>query len=131
MPDDPLLGFFLSSFGLVALAGVVVNDSLVLMDFANKRRALGDCAQEAVFAAGPARFRPILFTTLTTCLGLAPMISETSVQAQFLIPVAISLAGGVAFATVITLIVLPSLYCIFDDLVRLTSRAAKALAGHD
>jgi multidrug efflux pump subunit AcrB len=129
-----LLGFpisFLSSFGLVALAGVVVNDSLVLMDFANKRRALGDCAQEAVFAAGPARFRPILFTTLTTCLGLAPMISETSVQAQFLIPVAISLAGGVAFATVITLIVLPSLYCIFDDLVRLTSRATKALAGHD
>ncbi|MEM7246720.1 MAG: efflux RND transporter permease subunit [Acidobacteriota bacterium] len=120
---------FFSAFGLVALAGVVVNDSLVLMDLANRRRAEGLSALQAVLAAGPRRFRPILFTSLTTCLGLAPMISEKSVQAQFLIPVAISLAGGVAFATVVTLVVVPCLYCIADDLGRGRARLADWLAG--
>ncbi|MEM7203792.1 MAG: efflux RND transporter permease subunit [Planctomycetota bacterium] len=114
-----VLGFeisFFSAFGVVALAGVVVNDALVLIDMFNKLRAEGRPVAEAALAAGSRRFRPILFTTLTTCAGLAPMIFEKSLQAQFLIPMAVSLAGGVAFATVITLFFVPSLLLIQEDL---------------
>ena len=107
-----LLGFpisFFSMFGLVALSGVVVNDSLILMDMINRLKAQGMEVNQAIIAAGQRRFRPIMFTTLTTCAGLGPIISEKSLQAQFLIPMAISLAFGVAFATLITLVVVPAL----------------------
>ncbi|MCU0857753.1 MAG: efflux RND transporter permease subunit, partial [Pontiellaceae bacterium] len=102
--------------GMLALSGVVVNDALVLIDFANSRRAHHDNAHDAVVAAGIQRFRPIMLTTLTTFGGLAPMIFETSRQARFLIPMAISLGYGLLFATSITLLLVPSLYMIVEDI---------------
>ncbi|MBU4414863.1 MAG: efflux RND transporter permease subunit [Proteobacteria bacterium] len=109
----------LSMFGVVALSGVVVNDSLVLIDFANRRRRAGMTPLEAIHASGIHRFRPIILTTLTTFGGLAPMIFETSRQARFLIPMAISLGFGVVFATLITLILVPSFYMTIEDIKRL------------
>ena len=109
----------LSLFGIVALSGVVVNDSLVLIHFANKRCSEGCVAMDAIHDAAIHRFRPIMLTTLTTFGGLAPMIFETSRQARFLIPMAISLGYGILFATVITLIIVPSVYMIVDDLRKL------------
>jgi len=111
---------FLSMFGIVALTGVVVNDSLVMVDFVNRARQAGLSVKDAIFEAGPARFRPILLTSLTTFAGLTPLLLEKSLQAQFLIPMAVSLAFGVIFATFITLILVPSLYYIFED-VRIVS----------
>lgn len=102
--------------GMLALSGVVVNDALVLIDFANSRRAHHSNAHDAVVAAGIQRFRPIMLTTLTTFGGLAPMIFETSRQARFLIPMAISLGYGLLFATSITLVLVPSLYMIVEDI---------------
>ena len=114
-----ILGYpvsFFSFFGIVALSGVVINDSLILMDMINRLRNQGKEMIDAVLEAGKRRFRPIMFTTLTTCAGLAPIISEKSLQAQFLIPMAISLAAGVAFATMITLVLVPSLYVIRSNI---------------
>ncbi len=108
----------MSMFGVVALSGVVVNDSLVLIDFANKRRKAGMNAHDAIHASGIHRFRPILLTTLTTFGGLAPMIFETSRQARFLIPMALSLGFGVVFATLITLVLVPSLYLVVEDMYK-------------
>ncbi len=107
----------LSMFGIVALSGVVVNDSLVLIDFANRRRKAGMNKHDAIHKAGIHRFRPIILTTLTTFGGLTPMIFETSRQARFLIPMALSLGFGVLFATVITLVLVPSLYLIIEDIL--------------
>jgi multidrug efflux pump subunit AcrB len=107
----------LSLFGIVALSGVVVNDSLVLIDFANRRKREGQNGHDAILGAALQRFRPILLTTLTTCGGLAPMILETSRQARFLIPMAISLGFGILFATMITLILVPCLYMIIEDVL--------------
>ncbi len=109
----------ISMFGIIALSGVVVNDSLVLIDTANQARARGLSAREAILWAGRRRLRPILLTSLTTFFGLTPMILETSVQARFLIPMAISLGFGVLFSTVIILGVVPALYLILEDLQRL------------
>jgi len=109
----------LSMFGVVALCGVVVNDSLVLIDFANRKERTGMSRRDAVHQAGIQRFRPIILTTLTTFGGLSPMIFETSRQARFLIPMALSLGYGILFATVITLILVPSFYLIVEDLKRL------------
>ncbi|MCF8090661.1 MAG: efflux RND transporter permease subunit [Desulfotignum sp.] len=109
----------MSLFGLVAMSGVVVNDSLVLIDFANRQVRSGVDPYWAVHAAGIQRFRPILLTTLTTCGGLAPIIMETSRQARFLIPMAISLGFGILFATVITLVMVPCLYLILEDIKNL------------
>ena len=106
----------MSMFGVVALSGVVINDSLVLIDFANRRRRDGSNAHDAVHASGIQRFRPIVLTTLTTFGGLMPMIFETSRQARFLIPMAISLGFGIVFATLITLLLVPSIYMIIDDI---------------
>ena len=106
----------ISIFGIVAVSGIVVNDSLVLVHAANQRRREGHSPLEAIQWAGKRRFRPILLTSLTTFFGLMPMILETSVQARFLIPMAISLAFGVLFATVIILILVPSLYMHVEDL---------------
>jgi multidrug efflux pump subunit AcrB len=103
-------------FGIVALAGVVVNDSLLLIDYINRKRHGGLEPVQAVVEGGQRRFRPILLTSLTTFFGLMPMITETSVQAQFLIPMAISLAFGILFATGITLLLIPSLYLILEDI---------------
>lgn len=118
-----LMGYSLSvmsMFGVVALSGVVINDSLVMIDFANKRRRSGIPDLEAIQEAGIQRFRPIMLTTLTTFGGLSPMIFETSRQAKFLIPMAISLGFGIVFATVITLVLVPSLYMIIADIKKLT-----------
>ena len=104
-------------FGVVALSGVVINDSLVFIDLANRKYKKGLSRHDSIIAAGLQRFRPILLTTLTTFGGLAPMIFETSRQARFLIPMAISLGFGIVFATGITLILIPCLYLIFDDLL--------------
>ncbi|MBN2342691.1 MAG: efflux RND transporter permease subunit [Deltaproteobacteria bacterium] len=109
---------FISILGIVALAGVVVNDSLVLIDAANNKRREGDTALGAILYGGTRRFRPILLTSLTTFLGLAPMIAESSLQARFLIPMAISLGFGVLFSTVITLLLVPALYMLIDDISR-------------
>ena len=114
-----IMGFslsLLSLFGIVALSGVVVNDSLVLIDFANQRRREGLSIHDAIMAAGVQRFRPIILTTLTTFFGLVPMIFETSRQARFLIPMAISLGFGILFATGITLLLIPSLTMILEDI---------------
>lgn len=108
----------ISMFGIVALAGVVVNDSLVLIDAANKKRLETDSEFEAISYAGKRRFRPIVLTSITTFLGLTPMIFETSIQARFLIPMAISLGYGILFATLIALLLVPSLYLIVEDLRR-------------
>jgi len=105
-----------SFFGVIALSGVVVNDSLILVDFVNKERQAGVPLAQAVIDGSKVRFRPILLTSLTTFLGLAPItLLETSLQAQLLIPMAASLAFGIVFATIITLILIPSLYLLLDD----------------
>ena len=106
----------LSLFGIIALAGVVVNDSLILVDFVNKSVAEGNEITEAAKQAGLARFRAILLTSLTTFFGLLPILMETSFTAQIVLPMAISLGFGILFATVITLILIPCLYIILDDL---------------
>ena len=108
----------LSMFGIVALTGVVVNDSLLLVNFVNEKRRAGMELMQAVVEAAQRRFRPIVLTSLTTSLGLTPIILEKSMQAQFLIPMAISLGFGILFATVITLLLVPSLYLILEDLLR-------------
>ncbi|MBN2333174.1 MAG: efflux RND transporter permease subunit [Deltaproteobacteria bacterium] len=105
----------LSMFGIVALSGVVVNDALVLIDFANRKVRDGSTHYAAIVNAGIQRFRPIILTTLTTFFGLMPMIFETSMQARFLIPMAISLGFGILFSTLITLIMVPALYVIVED----------------
>ncbi|MEM8548965.1 MAG: efflux RND transporter permease subunit, partial [Pseudomonadota bacterium] len=107
-----------SLFGLIALAGVVVNDSLIMIDFVNKARATGMSAEQAVVQSGKARFRAIILTSLTTAVGLMPIMLEKSTQAQFVIPMAISLSFGIVFATLITLILVPSLYLLQLDVLR-------------
>ena len=106
----------LSVFGLIALSGVVVNDSLILVEFANRARADNTSIDEALLIAGKRRFRAILLTTMTTFVGLLPMLFETSVQAQFVIPMALSLSFGILFATSITLVIVPCLYRVVYDL---------------
>lgn len=106
---------FLSFFGIVALSGVVVNDSLIMIDLINRERAEGINLVQIIRDSVTKRFRPILLTTITTFFGLIPMLMEKSLQARFLIPMAISLAFGVAFATMITLILVPSLYMVLED----------------
>ncbi len=116
-----LMGYSLSLvslFGVVALSGVVVNASLVLIDCANGKRRLGHSALASIHQASVQRFRPILLTTVTTFGGLAPMIWETSRQARFLIPMALSLGFGIVFSTFITLGIVPSLYMILEDAKR-------------
>jgi multidrug efflux pump subunit AcrB len=109
----------ISFLGLVALAGVVVNDSLVLIDAINRHVRNGMEMAQAVVAACRRRFRAILLTSLTTFLGLTPLMSETSFQAKFMIPMAVALAFGVAFATFLTLLLVPCLYLIIEDLKRI------------
>ena len=141
---------FMTLLGLVALTGVVVNDSLIMVDFINRERSAGGEAVEADAAppggrapaaagldrairqAGGQRFRPIVLTSLTTFAGLVPMLADRSMQAAFFIPMAASLAFGVLFATVITLFLVPVGYAILDDVQRLPRRlhAAVGAASH-
>jgi multidrug efflux pump subunit AcrB len=107
---------FLSYFGMLALSGVVVNDSLVLVDYVNRRRKAGDDVFTAVSTAGAARFRAIVLTSATTFAGLFPLIRMEATQAQFLIPMAVSLGYGILFATMITLFLVPINYLILHDI---------------
>jgi multidrug efflux pump subunit AcrB len=114
-----LLGYdlsLISLMGVIALSGVVVNDSLIMIDHANRHRGKKS-AFEAILQAGVRRFRPIFLTTATTFGGLSPIIFERSLQAQYIIPMAISLGFGIVFATAIILLLVPCLYLILDDLV--------------
>ncbi len=106
-----------SLFGLVALAGVVVNDSLILVDFVNHARQEGVPLRQAVIDSGTQRFRAIILTSFTTAAGLLPILLEKSVQAQFVIPMAISVGFGIIFATVITLFLIPALYMLQIDFI--------------
>ena len=120
----------MSMCGLVALAGVVVNDSLVLVDYVNRHRGEDRTVFEAALKAGARRFRPILLTSLTTFVGLVPMLLEDDMQAKFLIPMAVSLGFGILFATAITLILVPSLYVILDDAVKALRKIRHLLVGN-
>lgn len=111
---------FLSMIGFLALTGIVVNDSLILVDFIKKRRAQGLDCYEAVTDAGRVRIRPILLTTITTFLGISPLIFFASGQTAFLSPMAVSLGFGLIFATVLILVVVPCFYMVLDDLRRAT-----------
>lgn len=108
-----------SLMGVIALSGVVINDSLIMIDYANRRRESGAGAFEAISQAGVRRFRPILLTTLTTFGGLVPLIFEKSLQAQYIIPMAISLGFGILFSTAIILVLVPCLYLMLEDLLRM------------
>jgi multidrug efflux pump subunit AcrB len=118
----------MSFFGIIALAGVVVNDSLILVAFVNRERKLGVPLAQAVNDAARQRFRAILLTSLTTFFGLIPIVLETSLQAQIVIPMAASLAFGILFSTVITLFLIPALYLILDDGGRVGRAAWRRLA---
>ncbi|MEB8432258.1 efflux RND transporter permease subunit [Cocleimonas sp. KMM 6892] len=111
-----------SVMGLLALVGVVVNDSLVLVDYTNKKIKSGIPVAEAIRIAGQSRFRPILLTSLTTFAGLTPLILEKSTQAQFLIPMAVSLGFGILFATMLTLVLIPTFYLIVEDFKSILKR---------
>jgi multidrug efflux pump subunit AcrB len=114
-----ILGYSLSVvslMGMLALAGVVVNDSLILVEYANNQRAKQADPYQAILQAGERRFRPILLTTLTTFGGLAPMVFETSRQAQFIVPMAVSLGFGILFTTFVCLLVLPCLYILLTNI---------------
>ena len=102
----------LSMLGFLACAGVVVNDNLVLLDRIQQLRKQGETVENAIMQAGQDRFRAIILTSLTTFIGLMPIMAETSVQAQFLIPMVVSLSFGVLFATVVTLILVPNLFLL-------------------
>ncbi len=106
----------MSSFGLIAAAGVVINDSLVMTDFINQARHEGMSTREAVLEAGCARFRAITLTSITTFVGVLPIMFETSLQARFVIPMAVALGFAVLYATIITLLLVPCLYLILQDL---------------
>lgn len=119
----------LSFMGMLALSGVVVNDSLVLVDYINQKRNEGVSLKEAVYTAGGRRFRPVLLTSLTTFAGLVPLLFETSTQAQFLIPMAVSLGFGILFATLITLFIVPINYLILEDFKGYMRRYKRDMLG--
>ncbi|MGL4475737.1 MAG: efflux RND transporter permease subunit, partial [Shewanella sp.] len=129
----------LSLCGIIALSGVVVNDSLILVDFVNRARLEGQSLKDSAVNAGCYRFRAIILTSLTTFVGLVPIILEKSLQAQIVIPMATSLAFGILFSTFVTLILVPVLYVVMDDGRRLLAwwwqpsayRAAKSVASVD
>ena len=114
----------MSMFGVIGLSGVVVNDSLVMIDFINDRLRRGMPAREAIIDGAKARFRPILLTSVTTFLGVAPLVFETSLQAQFLIPMAASLGFGILFATAVLMMIVPALAMLHH---RITDRGSLAV----
>jgi multidrug efflux pump subunit AcrB len=116
----------ISVFGIVALSGIVVNDSLILIDFINRAVRDGMDVDRAVVESGKARFRPVLLTSVTTIAGLLPLLLERSFQAQFLIPMAISISFGLLAATVLTLLYVPALYLIVRDVSTLFSKGRRS-----
>jgi multidrug efflux pump subunit AcrB len=118
-----------SYFGIGAAAGVVVNDNLVLVDYIGRLRERGEDIYKAVEHAAVHRFRPILLTTLTTFIGLMPIMAERSIDAQFLKPAVLALAFGVLFALFVTLLMVPALYCIGEDIRAALSRLWRRLRG--
>jgi multidrug efflux pump subunit AcrB len=127
-----LMGYhlsFTSILGLMALTGVVINDSLVLVDFINQRKRNGEPLLDAIRVAGVRRFRPIMLTSLTTFFGLVPLLLDKSSTSQFLVPMGISLGFGILFATLITLILVPANLLIADDVRRLARRGLQRLTG--
>ncbi len=121
----------LSLCGIIALTGVVVNDSLIMVDFVNAARAEGHSLKHAVLQAGAQRFRAIILTSLTTFMGLVPILAETSLQAQIVIPMATSLAFGILFATVITLFLVPALYLMLNDFRSVFGRKSETTVSQD
>lgn len=113
---------YLSVFGMLALAGIAVNDTLVMVDYVNRRKAQGATLLDAALEAGGKRFRPIMLTSVTTFAGLTPLLLDRSLQAQFLIPMAVSLAFGVLFATAVTLFLVPCSLLVADDLANALNR---------
>lgn len=113
----------MSTFGLIAATGVVVNDSLVMTDFVNQRRAEGFSIKDAVIDAGCSRFRAITLTSITTFAGVLPILFETSLQARFVIPMAVALGFAVMYATLVTLILVPCLYLVLQDIIGLFKSA--------
>ncbi|MFK7992738.1 MAG: efflux RND transporter permease subunit [Granulosicoccus sp.] len=118
----------MSYMGMLALCGVVVNDSLVLVDWVNRQRRQGVELFDAVRQAGVARFRAVILTSLTTFFGLLPLIFESSTQAQFLIPMAVSLGYGILFATAVTLLLIPVNYLVLEDMRALLRRSSTIFA---
>lgn len=118
---------FMSFFGIVALSGIVINDSVVLLDYYNQMQDQGMSAYEAMLAAVKRRFRAIMLTTLTNAVSTLPILLETSTQAQFLIPMAISLSGGLVFSTVLLFAFSPALMIIFDDCFELVKKMKRTL----
>jgi len=121
----------MSVLGFTAASGVVVNSSLVLVHSINSRREQGASPSEVALDATVSRCRPILLTSMTTFLGLSPLMLNQSVQAQFLVPMAVSLSFGVLFATIVTLMVVPSGYLIFHDLGKLFRKSKEKFAALD
>ncbi len=121
----------ISIFGVVALSGIVVNDSLILIDFINRAVGEGAEVEAAVVESGRARFRPVLLTSLTTIAGLFPLLLERSFQAQFLIPMAVSISFGLMAATVLTLLFVPSLYMIVHEVTLAVSGRSKDAAQRE
>jgi Cu/Ag efflux pump CusA len=121
----------MSLFGLIALSGVVVNDSLIMVDFINKARQDGQPLKDAVIESGTLRFRAIVLTSLTTAMGLLPIMAEKSLQAQYLQPMAISMCFGIVFATVITLFLVPALYMLLIDGGYVWTKANLLLRGRE
>ncbi|MBE1300889.1 MAG: MMPL family transporter [Alteromonadaceae bacterium] len=119
----------MSTFGLIAAAGVVINDSLVMTDFVNQHRRAGHSIKQAVIEAGCARFRAITLTSITTFVGVLPIMFETSLQARFVIPMATALGFAVLYATLVTLILVPSLYMILNDLGNGFGAARRGIAN--
>jgi multidrug efflux pump subunit AcrB len=120
---------FFSVLGMVALAGVVVNASLVMVHFVNRQRDAGAPFLEAVAGAGVARFRPIVLTAVTTYVGLVPLMFEANPAATMLIPMAISLGYGVLFSSIFTLYLVPALYVVLEDLKSINTRRKSAAAA--
>ncbi|UCD88376.1 MAG: efflux RND transporter permease subunit [Desulfobacterales bacterium] len=107
---------------VLALSGIVVNDSLILIDFINRAIRDGRPLEEAVEASGKSRFRPVILTSMTTIAGLMPLMLERNFQAQFLIPMAVSITFGLLVGIVLTLLLVPVLYMIIEDLTRISAR---------
>ena len=128
---QPLVIMSVIPFGLIALAGVVVNDSIIMVDFINRARAEGADLIEAVVQSGTQRFRAIILTSLTTAAGLMPIMLEKSLQAQFVIPMAISLSFGIVFATIITLFLVPALFVLQLDAMAVLRRLRNFVMGRD
>ena len=121
---------FFSLLGIVALSGVVVNSSLVLVDYINKQRLSGQTLKYVVSHAGAVRFRPIVLTSVTTFIGLAPLMTDPTISLSMFVPMSISLGFGVLMGTALTLFLVPCLYMILEDFLRLVGRSRKPAGGN-